>query len=578
MTPRRRSGAVVRMLAAWVVGVSSTGVLCQTPPAAAAAPVAAGSILDLQRSRTSTSVELVASGSSPVRATLTQLNPAANAWLLLTLASSDLRHSETYHLENAEPARQRVELDVAHPGALIIEAEGRADACVLWPGAALAQARASQVPYASLCGGRLYLRNEVHGHRTTLEAATEFLRDHVWQGERIIELVRRDVYQDAFIRHGTPASAPVTEPTAASGAPPAARVAADRATPTLAADGLGIDVGATTAFMPGRWVAATGVPGVYVSLVQPKAVIAVEPRGAVLDPVEADALDYLVAFDLSELALGFSLGTEHPRLGWSPRVLDARRGASSPGPDGIDSAAPLVRTGMVSPALRARTVATFAAGFKREHGAFRYGALATVNRGSHYGFVEQGVTFSTLEPGLATVYVLDDGTVGMKTWSRADDVLLGRLRHARQNGVALVERGATAATSVAGPLVNQWAAGNWSGSSDEQLRTLRAGACLLERDGRQFLVYGYFSSATPRAMAHVFLAYGCSYAMHLDMNALEHTYLALYPRSGDQRGLEHLIDGMNVLDQTVGSTQLPRFLGVADDRDFFYLTTRKDLP
>ena len=34
-------------------------------------------------------------------------------------------------------------------------------------------------------------------------------------------------------------------------------------------------------------------------------------------------------------------------------------------------------------------------------------------------------------------------------------------------------------------------------------------------------------------MARVFQAYGCRYAMLLDMNALEHTYLATYHMAGD---------------------------------------------
>jgi hypothetical protein len=63
--------------------------------------------------------------------------------------------------------------------------------------------------------------------------------------------------------------------------------------------------------------------------------------------------------------------------------------------------------------------------------------------------------------------------------------------------------------------------------------------------------------------------------MHLDMNALEHTYLALYPRSGARLGVEHLVPGMAVLDKSVGATLLPRFLGVPDDRDFFYLTRKR---
>ena len=131
---------------------------------------------------------------------------------------------------------------------------------------------------------------------------------------------------------------------------------------------------------------------------------------------------------------------------------------------------------------------------------------------------------------------------------------------------------------MAGPLVSQWGAGNWSGSADEKLRTLRAGTCLIERDGRRFLVYGYFSSATPRAMAHAFQAYGCSYAMHLDMNALEHTYLALYPRSAGRVVVEHLVQGMSVLDKGDVESVVPRFLGFADNRDFFYLLSRERAP
>jgi hypothetical protein len=54
---------------------------------------------------------------------------------------------------------------------------------------------------------------------------------------------------------------------------------------------------------------------------------------------------------------------------------------------------------MVSPTLVKRTVATFTGGFKREHGAFKYGDFASRNRGSHYGFLEEGVVFSRPQPG-----------------------------------------------------------------------------------------------------------------------------------------------------------------------------------
>jgi hypothetical protein len=79
-------------------------------------------------------------------------------------------------------------------------------------------------------------------------------------------------------------------------------------------------------------------------------------------------------------------------------------------------------------------------------------------------------------------------------------------------------------------------------------------------------------------MARVFQAYGCRYAMHLDMNALEHTYLALYVRKGSSIIVEHLIEGMAQLDKASGGRVVPRFLGYPDNRDFFYLVQRKAPP
>jgi len=154
--------------------------------------------------------------------------------------------------------------------------------------------------------------------------------------------------------------------------------------------------------------------------------------------------------------------------------------------------------------------------------------------------VQEGVVFSKLQPGLATVLVAADGGVQVKTWQPSDDSLLEHMRYARQNGVPLIEYDPHTASGIPGDLVNLWGPGNWSGSAAEDLRTLRAGLCLQNAYGHRYLIYGYFSAATPSAMARVFQAYQCTYAMHLDMNALEHTYLALYVRSGPQIVVEHL--------------------------------------
>jgi len=114
--------------------------------------------------------------------------------------------------------------------------------------------------------------------------------------------------------------------------------------------------------------------------------------------------------------------------------------------------------------------------------------------------------------------------------------------------------------------------GNWSGSVEGRYRTLRSGLGLQEQDGNHFLLYGYFSTATPSAMAQVFQAYHCKYALPLDMNALEHTYLAVYQKQETHFLVQHLITGMDVLDRTSKDGQVaPRFVGYADNRDFFYL-------
>ena len=58
------------------------------------------------------------------------------------------------------------------------------------------------------------------------------------------------------------------------------------------------------------------------------------------------------------------------------------------------------------------------------------------------------------------------------------------------------------------------------------------------------------------------------------MNALEHTYLALYRRVGSQLSVDYLITGMSEVDKTVSGGAVPRFLGYPDNRDFFFVMRR----
>jgi hypothetical protein len=553
------------------------------PPASqTTAPI---SIVELQPFRQSSSGNVRLETGLAGTATLVNLNPTVNAWYLLSVLWQDGSRS-SYHLENPQPRSQSLALDPKYPAGVQLLLGNAREPCKLFGGAAsgpLAEASRSHVPYASLCEGRLLLRNPVKGHLTRLEAEAEFLRNQVWGGEKITvifhHLLENTHRETAELRAATGAGAPATGP-ATEELPLPALVDARYADRVLTPTGLGIALESSPgAVTPGAWYAARDNAGVYVSLIEPQSIDAAileshKASVSALDSVELSSLCYLVAFDLDRFDVGYSLGTEHPSVEWSEHIQPQMRDPRLPGPDGIGTIAPLVSTGLVSPEPAKSTVATFAGGFKRMHGAFKYGPLATVNHGSHYGFLENGVVFSRLQPELATLFVLEDGSLQMKSWEAQDDRLLARIRYARQNGVPLVEFDERSQSPVPGRWVGQWGAGNWSGSEDTKLRTLRAAAALQVSGRKRFLLYAVFSDATPSAMARVFQAYRVRYAMHLDMNALEHSYFALYRRTGSQLLVEYLIDGMSEVDKTNSGGTVPRFLGYPDNRDFFFVTRR----
>ena len=543
------------------------------------------SIVELQPFRQASSSNIESSNGSRGTVTLINLNPTINAWYLLKIVWKDGSEA-SYHLENPQPHTQTLTLDPGDPASVELEAGDARHPCkLLAEGASnpLTEASKSHVAYAPLCEGRLFLRNPVKGHLTHLEAEAEFVRNQVWGGEKftvIMHHLLEDTHRQTAELSGAAEQGAGVASTAAEGAPLAALIDARYAGRVLTPTGLGLPLeGVHGPVRPGAWYAASGNPGVYVSVIEPQlidAAILDSHKSTVnaLDSVEASSLCYLVAFDLERFDLGYALGTEHPSVEWSEHIQPQMKDPRLPGPDGIGTITPLVSTGLVSPQSAKTTVATFAGGFKRMHGAFKYGRLATVNHGSHYGFVENGVVFSKLQPGLATVFVLEDGSVQMKTWDTPDDPLLSKIRHARQSGVPLVEFDEHSQAPVPGQLVNQWGPGNWSGSEDMKLRTLRAGTALQANGKKLFLIYAVFSDATPSAMARVFQAYHCRYGMHLDMNALEHSYFALYRRSGSQLFVDYLIDGMSEVDETATGGKVPRFLGYSDNRDFFFVTRR----
>ncbi|WP_397542654.1 hypothetical protein [Roseovarius salis] len=522
------------------------------------------SILEIQPFRRAAAV--TAADGTEIK--LTSLNPGFNTWFLLDIATgTGYGQSRTYHLELTDPAETTLSLRAGDVPALIFERDGVTERCTPWAGrtSELAQARESRLPFAPVCNKQAFVRNEVRGSRTSREAVAEFLRDNVVFGESIVGLIKGSFYEDAYMSSGE-----VIAGGNAGDVADALGKAKLSQHPVFRAY-FGFDLeGAEGGTQAGSWYAVKDAPGIYASAMQPGMihpdVLDGPGRTHRLDTVERRADVYLVAFDLSRFELGYVPGTDHPRLNWSSRPSGAGRNPRLPGPDGFNTSDPVVRTGMLSPALTDQVAATFAGGFKRDHGAWRAGEKAFTNYGHHYGFLANGVLFSKLHPGLSTIFVLDDGSIHMRKWQKEDQELLPRVKFARQNGVPLIENG------VPGAQVTSWLGGNWSGSAKAELRTLRAGACMKTVNGRKFLIYAYFSTVTPSGMARTFQAYGCEHAMLLDMNSQEHTYMALYQKQDGRLAPQHLVRGMSAIDSRArDGSPIPRFVGFADNRDFIYL-------
>ncbi len=387
--------------------------------------------LALQQFRETHSIKIRSAQGKEGTVSLTNLNPAINTWYLLQLSWGDGKRGTAYHLENPNPKGRRLILDETYPsGIIIVEGNSQYPCNLNFTTAenSLDQAGASHSIYAPLCAGRITLRNPTKGHRTTLEAVTDFLRDEVWGGETVIVFVRDNITSDAHrqtARFQTPSDSSVQVPAGneTDASPLPAQIDPHHADRLVVPGNVGIPLERPMAkgIRFGTWYPASGNPGIYFSLIQPNVIapeILQSHKTLVnhLDSVEASSLCYLVAFDLDQFDLGYALGTEHPRVGWSPRTPDQMKSRTLTGPDGIGSVAPLVTTGLISPENSRKTVVTFTGGFKRQHGAFKYGEFALKNHGSYYGFIESGVVFSKLQPGLATIFVAGG-------WFRGDEDL-----------------------------------------------------------------------------------------------------------------------------------------------------------
>lgn len=515
------------------------------------------------------------------RASLINLNSNINTWYVLTLTNKRNRES-SYNILSVRGSL-KLRLGSNSPE-LLIGPENNVYRCNIEQeitGEYL-QRKRERFSYLPVCNNLLFITIKQDGFRSMVEKGAEVLR---WlggeTGESIISGVKSTIFKDKYLVKGETDELEASSVVTDSSVPlPRAEVGERYIHTTIPAHSLGLKtLTPERKLLAGQWYPLKNFPAVYTSLIMPGMVsrdIQSSHRDLVngLDGVENRAQVYLMSINLGKYTLGWGHGTDHPGVGWSSRARNVKR--DNPyGPDGFNSIAPLITLGHVPPMYWAKTIGTFSGGFQKRHGAFRSGELSLTDKGHHYGFMQDGVMMVSPSEDLATVVIYWNGSVEMKRWTEQDNNKLFLVRHLRQNGVPLIHRDENE-KAIPGKLVKHWGAGNWSGTAEKQLRAPRGGACLIETPKYNYLVYAYFSGATPSAMARVFQAYGCSFAMHLDMNSPGQTYASLFAPKEEDGGLldiELLMTDMYAY--MGGNKKSPRYFIKPDYKDFFYIMKRE---
>ncbi len=294
-------------------------------------------IVELQQFRATATGTVRTGAGKQGAATLINLNPSINAWHLLKVTWDGETTESAWHLENAKPGSAIIELDPTFPaGVMIIQGKDRFKCDLFGSANVLDEGKNSQMIYFPVCGGRMFLRNQSKGHKTALESVTEFVRDQVYGGEKVIDIfhhVLADRYQETGELHagGTDAPATAEQPLPALVDP---KYAHQRIGPT----NLNITLKDPNAGMvPGEWYPAAAEHGIFVSLMRENWVdskILSANRGMVnaMDGVEDASLVYLIAFDLDRFEAAYEVGTVHPRVEWATRAPAKFKTPGMPGP------------------------------------------------------------------------------------------------------------------------------------------------------------------------------------------------------------------------------------------------------
>lgn len=558
----------------------------------------AKNVVDFQPNKSETSVTFPSSSGSAATARLINLNQGIGTWFLLGVKWSPEVQEKFYHIENWQTGIVTVNLTTdgvnGNWGSQRYECKLFDDNSSDSIKAADKKGEVEKRPYVEICSGKLRLRRTGNpAFAGAQEWGANFLRNNLGSfGESIV-----DTYKEHKDNQGESGQIVRGGGTAANvaGAPAEAQVSDRYKNVKIRVPQLDIALRQGSADVnPGAWYPIKNQENIYFSAMKPAWVhesllSSHSSRVRPFDGTEEGALDYLVAFDLNHFNVGWSHGARLPGVGWSKRN-DHSTATGLAGPDGFATTSPLAMSGALSNVHFTRLAATMCGGFQRHHSAFKMGEFSQKNYGSYYGFLQEGVVLSNLNPGLATFIIYNNGAVEMKTWEEEDYKNIPTIRYARQNGVPLIEPDQNG-QGIPGRLVGDWGGGNWSGTGEVTnkegevvragglLRSQRAGACLLESQGRSYLVYGYFSAATPSAMARVFQSYGCKYAIHLDMNSAGQGYLGLFSGEGNAKFTEHPVKEMAGRDTKISIggqiVPAPRFVGKPDEADFFYILRKK---
>lgn len=495
--------------------------------------------------------------SEDVVISLTSLNKHINKWFILSIHGKD---SINLHVHNRYP---ETPVSLTNNGLSFFkeDQEFTAHECRLWNKKSLKklkrQLKSFAETYLPLCEGRIYVRMKrpANTQLSLTESATNLLRKTEF-GENFINTFKPYIVS---MMSESPSYGEKIANVAPShqgkllDAPLKAKMQVNDDMKYDDEHFIGIKLESNPkAIEYGNWYETKMHAGIFVGLFKPALI---HPDVLKVDEQKANAITaeekemriYMTAYDLDMYAPEYTIGTQEPKI-TKPELKGK-----------------VVPIGSIPPYELSQSVGVFIGGFKTRHNTINHGP----NKGKTYGFIEKGVELAKMSPGLATAYLKNDGSFHVDKWpenTAMERELSREVIAARQNGVMLID------DYKIGDYVNNWGYGNWSGSAERSLKTMRSGICIQEKDNKRFLLFMAFTAATPSTMAQTMQAFSCKTAMHLDMNAYMYMHSAIYSYEPN-KGYE--VEYLNQHMKYPKNIKRHRYIMDNNSRDFFYLKRRQ---